>query len=94
MLCIGEKIRRARLEAGFTQENLAERIGLSRTAIARYEAGDIEPRIKNLIAISKELNVSVDELFGLKEISTECELDLSEKELLALKIFIKEIRKK
>ena len=89
MLCLGNRIRKAREQAGFTQEELAALIGISRTAIARYESGDIEPKLKNLIAIAEQLNVSCDYLLGMKF----QQLELSEEALMALQDFINSVRK-
>ena len=65
MVFLGNRIKKAREQAGLTQEELAGLIGISRTAIARYELGEIEPKIRNLIAIAEQLHVSVDYLLGI-----------------------------
>lgn len=78
--------------AGFTQEELAALVGISRTAIARYESGDIEPKLKNLIAIAEQLNVSCDYLLGIK-VSSPYDLELSSEALIALNNFLHEVRK-
>jgi len=75
------------------KEELAERIGVSRTAIARYELGEIEPKIKNLIAIAEHLNVSCDYLLGISRKTNPASLEMSENAIIALNEFIKEIKK-
>jgi len=45
MLVLGKRIRLARERAGLTQEAMAEAIGVSRTAVARWETGDNEPKL-------------------------------------------------
>lgn len=65
MLLLGRRIKQAREQAGLTQEKLAERIGVSRTAISRFELGEIEPSVRNLAALAKELGVTSDYLLGL-----------------------------
>ncbi len=65
MISIGKRIRKAREAVGVTQEELAERIGVSRSAVARWELGEIEPKLRNLIALATELDVSTDELLGI-----------------------------
>ena len=45
-----------------TQEALAERLNVSRSAIARWESGKGIPDIGNLIAISREFDLSLDQL--------------------------------
>ncbi|MGI9119261.1 MAG: helix-turn-helix domain-containing protein [Acidimicrobiales bacterium] len=44
----GLLIREARLRAGLTQAELARRAGTSQPAIARYERGDVSPRVATL----------------------------------------------
>lgn len=42
---IGQNIRRMRKEAGMSQEQLAAKIGKTRSAVSYYESGDIVPRM-------------------------------------------------
>lgn len=65
MISLGNRIKTARERAGFTQNQLADKIGISRAAIARYESGEIEPRLKNLAAIAECLKVSADYLLNV-----------------------------
>ena len=44
-------IREARLRAGLTQQELAERTGRERSVIARWEQGAVSPSIDNLLAV-------------------------------------------
>lgn len=48
----------------FTQESLADRMGVSRSLIAMYESGQREPSLENLEAIADTFNVSIDFLVG------------------------------
>lgn len=94
MLSLGNRIKAAREETGITQEELAEHVGISRAAVARYESGEIEPKIKNLVAIAMRLNVTTDFLLGIeckqKEPLTK---DLSDEAKKALEVFISEVKK-
>ena len=47
----GQLIREARLRAGLTQTELAERTGRERSVIARWEQGMVSPSVDNLLAI-------------------------------------------
>lgn len=47
-MLLGEKIRNARVEAGLTQEELAEMIMVSRAAVAKWEGGRGLPDVANL----------------------------------------------
>ncbi len=57
-----EKIQHLRKNSGFTQEEFAERLNVSRQAAAKWEAGQSYPDIGNLIRISDLFHVSVDYL--------------------------------
>ena len=59
---LGEKIKAGRLMAGYTQEKLAEQIGVSRQAVTKWESDKGMPDIDNIKLISKLLNVSIDYL--------------------------------
>lgn len=57
-----EKLRHARQQAGLSQEQLAQKLYVTRAAIAKWESGKGMPDIQNLKALAKLLNVSVDYL--------------------------------
>ncbi len=58
----GEKLTAVRKDRGFSQEELAERIGVSRQAVSKWESGESYPDIENLIALSDVFGVSIDRL--------------------------------
>lgn len=58
-----------RKKAGFTQEQLAEKVGVSRQAIANWEKGENTPDIIKCIALADLYGVSIDELAGHSECS-------------------------
>lgn len=55
-------IKKLRLLAGMSQERLARESGVSRIAIARYEAGERVPSIKIASQIAKALGCKIDDL--------------------------------
>lgn len=57
-----EKLKALRLKHKLKQEELGEKLCLSRTSISNYEHGKFEPDIKTIIAISDLFNVTTDEL--------------------------------
>ena len=61
-MIFSEKLQILRKNKGFTQEVLADKLGVSRQAVAKWESGQIYPDISNLIQISELMNVSVDYL--------------------------------
>lgn len=60
---VGIKIQKLRKQAGFTQEELADRVHLSRTHIGHIEQGRKSPSIEVLEKISRTLKVKVKDLF-------------------------------
>src|SRR5262245_61511166 len=51
------RLRELRCEAGLTQEQLAEKVGVKRGAIARWESGTREPSWSNVVALARALGV-------------------------------------
>ena len=61
---IPEILKSLRLESGFTQKQLGERLGIGQTTIACYENGTREPHIESLIAYADLFDCTVDYLVG------------------------------
>lgn len=66
-MTLGGKLKEARKQAGLSQEQLSEKLGVSRSAVAKWETDNGIPDVDNLKAISKLLNVSVDYLLDNDE---------------------------
>ncbi len=62
-----EKIKILRIKENMTQWELAEKLGVSASAVGMYEQGRREPDAKTLMKIARIFSVSVDELLGEKE---------------------------
>ena len=60
-MTFGEKMRNARKEAGLSQEQLAEKLSVSRSAVAKWENDIGLPDVSNLKAMAQLLNISIDE---------------------------------
>ena len=65
-----EKIRALRMQSGMTQEELAERIFVTRTAVSKWETGKGYPGIDSLKLLSELFHVSLDELISQEDIDT------------------------
>lgn len=63
----GIRLKEARLKAGLTQVELAEKLNLSQTSYQRMETENRDMKMSNIINICKTLNISSDWLLGLKE---------------------------
>ncbi len=60
---VGRRIQKRRQEIGLTQEELAEKVNLSRAYIGFIEQGRSTPSLEVLSKIAKTLKVNVSELF-------------------------------
>ena len=69
-----ERLKDLRKQAGLTQVDVAEKLGISQPAYASWERGVKKPTQENLVKIAQILNVSVDYLVGNKKKKTD-ELD-------------------
>ena len=70
-MTLGEKIKEARKQCGLSQEKLAEKMAVSRSAVAKWEANNGLPDVDNLKALAQLLNVSVDYLLDDGEVIDE-----------------------
>ncbi len=59
---IGEQIKSRRMELNITQQDLADRLNVSRSAISNWETGKNYPDLQIIVQISEELRISLDEL--------------------------------
>lgn len=64
MSTVSKNIKFLRKKERLTQEQLAEKIGIKRSLLGAYEEGRADPRLNNLLAVSKIFNVSVDNLIS------------------------------
>ncbi|MCE1195301.1 helix-turn-helix domain-containing protein [bacterium] len=63
-----EKLQRCRKLSGLTQEQLAERLNISRTAVSKWESGRGFPNIEALKNLSKVFQVPIDDLLSGEEL--------------------------
>jgi len=70
-MTLGEKIREARRKCGLSQEQLAEKMSVSRSAIAKWETDKGLPDVGNLKILARLLSVSVDYLLDEAETADE-----------------------
>ena len=66
-----EKILYCRKKAGLSQEALAERLGVSRQAISKWETGDAVPEINKLLLLANVFGVTTDWLLSEEEPAAE-----------------------
>lgn len=80
-MTFGEKLKKLRSDKGLTQDELAEVLFVSRTAISKWESERGFPNIESLKAISKYFSLSIDELLSGDELITLAEQEQKRKEM-------------
>lgn len=63
-MTFAEKLKSIRKKAGLSQEQLAEKLGVSRQAVTKWETETGIPDIENMMAISALFDISIDELLS------------------------------
>ena len=92
MINFGNKLKLLRLQDNMTQEQLAQKLNLTKWVISAYETGLRLPSYDVLIRIAKIFNVSTDYLLGLEH-KQEVDLSgLSQEEINALLNLIKAMK--
>ena len=66
---IGKKIITLRQRRGLSQNELREKLGVSRQTISKWENGQVLPDAYNLKALAKILDISVDDLLSDEELN-------------------------
>lgn len=64
-----ERLVQLRKARGMSQEELAEKVGVSRQAVSKWETGDAQPDYMKLMALADALEVSLDDLCGREPVS-------------------------
>ncbi|MCL2531193.1 MAG: helix-turn-helix domain-containing protein [Oscillospiraceae bacterium] len=64
---VGEKIQEHRVKNGLSQEALADKLGVTRQSVSRWELGQALPELDKVVAVSRLFRVTTDELLLEKE---------------------------
>ena len=67
-----DMIRRLRTEKGLSQDELAEKLFVTRQAVSRWENGETTPNTETLKQLSRLFDVSINTLLGKRRDHTEC----------------------
>ena len=72
---IGNVIKKYRKELGYTQEEMAKRLGVTTPAVNKWENGNSNPDIELLAPIARLLHISLDILLSFHENLTDLEIE-------------------
>ena len=78
-MTLGQRLQNARKEAGLSQEELAEQLGVSRQAVSKWENDSGYPEMEKMIRLSQIYQVSLDYLVGNEQEQEQSGEDISTK---------------
>lgn len=90
-----EKLKALRVQYGFSQKQVAEKVGVSPSIVSGYETGERTPSTEILLSLSYLYNVSTDYLLGKQTAAPSAMLDISkltDKQKAALSNLIEAIK--
>ena len=90
-----QKLKALRVQYGFSQKQVAEKIGVSPSIVSGYETGERTPSTEILLSLSYLYNVSTDYLLGKQALAPNALIDVSkltDKQKAALAILIESIK--
>jgi len=91
---LGKNLKRHRQFKGFTQEQLATKVGLTKNIISKIETAKQEDiDIKYIVSISRELDISIEELFLEDPKNYIIKFEINKKNIVALKRIIRSCEK-
>jgi lactoylglutathione lyase len=91
MQYIGVKIQELRVKNGLSQEALADKLGVTRQSVSRWELGQALPELDKVVAISRLFGVTTDELLLEKE-NAVCTLNKNVLHLGSIYLVVKNFR--
>lgn len=69
----GKNLKRERIAAGMSQKELAAKVGTTQQLLSRWELGEVEPTLGNIIALLKVLNVTFEDLIDMENADDQSE---------------------
>ena len=89
LFTLADKIKKLREQAGWTQSELAKKLGLTRSSVNGWEMGLSVPSTQYIVELAKLFSVSTDYLFGMNETATISVENLTDKEVALVTDLIK-----
>lgn len=80
-MALGENIKRIRELRKMSVDDLADKMGIGRAGIYKWESNETKPGLDSLIDLSKALDVTIDELVNENHTSVDKASDIKKKEL-------------
>ena len=90
----GNRLKELRLQAGMTQQQLGQRIGITKSVISFYELRERTPSPEILVKLAAEFKVSSDYLLGIEKKRSLDISGLDEEDEKIVKLIVDQLRKK
>ena len=91
---LGKKIKELRIAQGLTQQQLADRLGVSKSVVSYYESGVRYPSYEVLVRIAYVFHTTTDYLLGISRENTIDVTGLTKEEINLVKAVAESLRKK
>ena len=91
---VADKIKALREQNGFTQSDLAKKLGITRSSVNAWEMGISVPSTQYVVELANIFKVSTDFLLGVKSTATVNVAGLSEKDVQLVNAIIAHLREK
>ena len=90
----GTRLKELRKQSGLTQQQLAERIGVSKSVVSFYELRERSPSPDVLTKLSHIFHVSTDYLLGIERTKTIDVTGLSDEDVRAVQLIVERLRQR
>ena len=94
MVDFGSNLKRLRVQEGLTQQQLADRIGVTKSVVSYYELQERHPSPEVLIKLAAVFHVSTDYLLGIEKGESIDLTGLDEEDIRIVKSLVTSLRKK
>ena len=89
---LGTRIQELRVAFGWSQVELAKRLGVAKQTVSNWENDNIQPSIEMLVRLARQFNVTTDYLLGLENIPRISVDGLSENVIAHISLLIDDFR--
>ena len=89
---LGARIQELRVAFGWSQVELAKRLGVAKQTVSNWENDNIQPSIEMLVRLARQFNVTTDYLLGLENIPRISVDGLSENVIAHISLLIDDFR--
>ena len=90
----GNRLKELRIQSGLTQQQLGDKIGVTKSVISFYELRERTPSPEILVKLAAEFKVSADFLLGLEKKKTLDISGLDAEDIKIVKLLVEQLRKK